>query len=115
MKVSENVSWVVNEALATGTEDGFSREENLVSFFEHLGLEEGVDYCIDEGEVYIPDDAELDESFKLVESKNFNKWSGVNFRPSGDSVLVDVEHPEIKPLEIPVAVYQFLEKYHAKK
>lgn len=114
MKISEEVSMVVEEALATGTKDGFSVEENLVNFFEHLGLEEGVDYCIDEGEVFIPDDVELDEDYKLEESKNFKKWSGVNFKPSGDMVSVEVEHPEIKPLTIPNAVYQFLEKYHSK-
>lgn len=115
MKVSEEVSMVIEDVLAIGTDDGFSGEENLVNFFEHLGLEEGVDYCIDEGEIYIPDNVDLDEDFQLVESKNFNKWSGVNFKPSGNSVLVEVEHPEIRSLEIPVAVYQFLEKYHSKK
>lgn len=114
MKKSNELSNIIDVALGKVpviNSIEMSEEEKVVKFLEHIGLDEGVDFCIDEGEVMIPDDMELDDEIKMFESKKFKKYPNIEFKMVGEEVHVTSPNTDFDSIKIPQCVYQFAEAH----
>jgi hypothetical protein len=114
LKQSEKISQIIEEALGKKPIDNsleLSEEERLVKFMEHVGMDEGIDFCIDDGEVYIPEDMELEDDIKLFESKKFKKYPDVEFKMLGEEVKVVSSNPVFDSIKVPLCVYQVIESH----
>lgn len=66
-----------------------SNDEKLVEFLDSIGLQEGHDFCYDEGEILIPDESDADSIVVNVDKlKEINKkWLNITVEEIGKSLI----------------------------
>jgi hypothetical protein len=88
--------------------------EDTVEFLTLLGLEEGVDFTINDGDILLPPSVGLDENFESFQTLVHNKWPDIEFVCNEDSVTATYKNLEDEPMKInlPLPIYQIV-KHHS--
>jgi hypothetical protein len=118
MNISKKVSQMINKI----SEDiepmdippPKSNDEKLVSLLECIGLNEGFNFCYDEGEILIPDEVEFDLKKKLPQGKNVKliNFPGVSFDTTGKEIVATFISEDIEQsVVVPLYVYQLMLHY----
>lgn len=86
--------------------------EVLVNFLERLGIEEGIDFIVEDDDIYPSDQFDIDFDIKPFTDLKFDRWPNVSF--SYDSDVVTVVDSSGETFTIPLGVF-FLIQHHAGK
>jgi hypothetical protein len=88
-------------------------KEDLIQFLTALGIEEGVHFCVDNEEIFLPPGTNVGPPPMPFGKKKFDKWPDYTFTYASESDIIMGRGKGIEA-EIPVKVFPLIE-FHASK
>lgn len=89
-----------------------TNDEKLVELLEAVGLQEGHDFCYDEGEILLPDELDVEDTevdYNKIKDLN-TKWPNISIESTGKSFVASyIDNEDNKQTcVLPLSVSQLL-------
>jgi hypothetical protein len=121
ISLSEKIEYLLYEAVESDMSDLSAVDtrvvkEDLLQFLTELGIEEGVDYCVDDDEIYLPAGISVGSiSTTPFGEKVFDRWPSFTFSyPDAKSEFITARSKNIE-VDIPISVFPLIELHSTKK
>ena len=115
---AEQIEILLYEAMETDMDtsvpDNRVIKEDLVQFLTALGIEEGVDFCVDDEEIFLPPGVAVGPFPIPFGKKTFDKWPNYTFSYTDAKSNFIIGRGKGIEAEIPVKVFPLIE-LHATK
>jgi len=85
--------------------------EAVTQFLSQLGIEEGIDFIVEDDDIYPSSSIDVDPDLGPFDNLSFQKWPNVSFSYDGKGEEVSVTSPGQK-FKMPLGVF-FLIRHHA--
>jgi hypothetical protein len=116
----EQIDYLIYEAIGDEMEPDSSAPDNrvikedLIQFLTALGIEEGVDFCVDNEEIFLPPGISVGPPPVPFGKKTFDKWPDYVFTYTDAEPNLIMGRGKGIEAEIPTKVFPLIE-YHSAK